>query len=268
VQTLRDRKTGDVISQAFKLVFSCFGRLFAIHVGFWLPLGLIFGGILLIGLVSGDQFAAKGIVALQRLVFLILQPIPAAAAMVALSDEFTGNRTPLSTCFGRAVSRLGTLLLIGLAVGLLFLVGLLTFGIMSVVWGCTYYVATQVAVLEDRGPGDSLSRSAALTRGSRREVFSVLLVLVLVAVAIQLAYVMPITMLALAGGNEPGPIANLVGVLIQNVVGGMLTAAGGVAVYFNLRVRREGFDLEQLTSLVDEIGARGDGERILPDDTQ
>lgn len=267
-QTLRDRKTGDVISQVFQLVFSCFGRLLAIQLVFWIPVGLVLGGVLLMAALGGGGpiAAISGIVAL--LALIVLQPIPGAAAMVALSDEFTGNRTPLSACFGRAFSRLGSLLLIGILVGILALVGVLTLGIMTVVWICTYYVATQVAVLEDRGASASLSRSSALTRGSRWEVFAVLIVMALVAWAIQMAFVMPITLLSLAGGSEPGPITNVIGSIVQNVVGSMLTAAAGVAVYFNLRVRGEGFDLEQLTSLVDEIGSRGDDEWTRPDDAQ
>lgn len=251
-QTLRPRGSGELIGQSLSLLFGNFGKLILIHVGFWIPVAIVIG-LLVAGAVAGESPA---LALLPMLLGLVLAPVPNAASIVAISDNFTGRKTPIGTCFGIAFRRLAALIGIGIVTSILIGFGFILLIIPGLYFLTKYYVSTQVCLLENEGVGGSLGRSADLTKGSRMEILGVSIVIGLIGYAVAI----PLALWDVAVQESGGANSALISILINmgsNVVFSLLFACVAVAIYFNQRVKKDSFDLEALTSLVDEIGRRG-----------
>ena len=209
-------------------------------------------------------FAAQGISALvQGAVYLV----STAACFKAIADAYLGAEPSAgrSLRFGlRRVPRLLALyvlyfVLFALVFGVLFglaalihplvlllLVVLIPLGIYA---GNAWSLSTPALLFEDVGPVQALKRSWALVVGSWWRVLGiiavgVLLVSVLAGVLQGILVLIPA---ALADGNE---VALAFATVVAGTVSGTLTTPFTAAifslVYFDQRVRREGFDLELL----------------------
>jgi hypothetical protein len=132
----------------------------------------------------------------------------------------------------------------GFAAGILISLAFLLLIVPGIIVACGYSVVRQVVVLEDLpNATDALSRSWALTRGHRMTALVIAFVLSLVSAV-------------------PGGIAGLIGALTSNLVISQAFAAlfavllaplvpcGMTLYYYDLRVRKEAFDLQVLGQLM------------------
>jgi hypothetical protein len=109
-----------------------------------------------------------------------------------------------------------------------------------------------VVVLEDlESSFDAFSRSVELTRGSRRKVFFTWLVIVVFTAILPWIIVQGLTLLL---GPE-SPVAPFLGLLtiVAGVVLAPVLPCALTLLYYDLRVRREAFDLQILS---DQLGTR------------
>jgi len=251
-QTLRPRGSGELIGQSLGLLFGNFGKLLVIHVGFWIPVAFVIG-LMIAGAVAADA-PALGFVSI--LIGFVLAPVPNAASIIAISDEFTGRSTSIGACFGIAFRRLGTLIGLGFVTGILIGIGMIFLLIPGLYLLAKWYVSTQVCLLENEGVGGAMERSSDLTKGSRGEILGVSVVIGLIGYAV----VIPLTFWEISvreAGADGAALVSLLVDMVSNIVFGLLFACTAVAIYFNQRVKKDSFDLEALSGLVDEIGRRG-----------
>ena len=205
---------------------------------------------------TGVRFALWLLASL--LVYLITLAVCQGATVVAVSQIQLGRDTSVSKAFATIRPRIGELsrIILGMAVliGLGFL--LIVPGIMlSIRWALTI----PVAVLEERGLGESLARSSQLTSGHRWRVFLIyFLIIVLVYIGsllVQGPLMVALTLVSgpLRAGRLPVmaqvaiPVA---GFLTQSVLSPIMTIALSL-VYYDERVRKEGFDLEHMMQQMD-----------------
>jgi hypothetical protein len=224
-------------------------------------------------------FVAQGISALvQGAVYLV----STAACFKALADAYLGSEPGArrSLAFGlRRVPRLLALyLLLFLAFGLAFgvvgglvaLAGPAVLVLLLAVIPAAFYLgncwslATPALLFEDAGPVQALKRSYALVRGSWWRVLGVLMVGVLLVSILSgiLQGILTLVPAALADGNDvvlalTAVIAGTVAVTLTTP----FTAAIFSLVYFDQRVRREGFDL---ALLAEGLGEQAPGEGTAP----
>ena len=167
----------------------------------------------------------------------------AAIALLAFRDA-TNRDASLGVAFAFAVARspalVGLVFLYGLCVSLgsaaLIIPGLI---VMSM-----FAVAIPACVVEGLGPLESLSRSAALTKGDRWRVFGFLLV---VHLGLGLASLIVVHLVGMA--STPG-LSMLVLFPLELLIGAFGPVALGV-LYVHLRAAREGVDVEQIASVFD-----------------
>ena len=209
-------------------------------------------------------FVAQGISGLvQGAVYLV----STAACFKALADAYLGTEPGArrSLAFGlRRVPRLLALYLVwfvafalvfGVLGGLVALAGpavlvlLLVLIPAAIYLGICWSLSTAALLFEDVGPVRALKRSYGLVRGSWWRVLGVLMVGVMLVSVLSgvLQGFLTLVPAALAGGNEvvlalTAVIAGTVSVTLTTP----FTAAIFSLVYFDQRVRREGFDLELL----------------------
>ncbi len=106
--------------------------------------------------------------------------------------------------------------------------------------------APQAVIIEGCRPVEALKRSFALVRKRWLMVFGRLILLTLIALGMLVALTLPAALLAT---EEPNAIVDTLSFLSDTVVAVLvspLVAIGGTLIYFDLRVRKEGYDAEAL----------------------
>lgn len=269
---LRPLRLGEVLDGAVKLYRARFGALFGVSA-------LILGPLLAIQLIRTQNFinAASQVTSYQQLDELLLRlghmtqiitalrylvaaPIIAAASVRLIAGIYLGEKVPFFKAIGTAVRKIFILLAvivllpIALFGGVIFLafwfhadvVGWIG-GIVAIplmIWIYILFVFSNEAVIvENVGPIKAIRRSIALAKGNRDggRIFGTLLVAGLIIGAIGIG----VGMLA-AGLTAQGP-QNFT--LAQGItefwalLAAPFSTAVVVVLYFDQRIRREGFDL-------------------------
>ena len=183
-------------------------------------------------------------------IFVVLSAIATAATVFIVSESYLGRPLSAAEALSRAAPLLWRVITCSVLTGLLVMVGFLLFVIPGIVLVCGVILAFPVLVLE---PGTTasgaLSRSWALTRGSRWRIFGMLVTLFL------LLYIPIVAHTALAALVLPdaAPGAAMTGGIVGLVLAGVLQLflyplfyCVLTVSYYDLRVRKEGFDLEVL----------------------
>lgn len=220
---------------------------------------------------AGEQAAASPVFAVVMLVFMLLSPFLfawflflQAALQRAVSDAYLGEPVSWSGAlravrprFWRVIGAsivkgmilsapviaAAIIVGIGVAVQQPAIVVLVFLALIVVVYIIYMRVALIPAtvVLEDNGVGDALRRSWELTSGHAGRVFGALALAYLIVIALQLTVMGIVT---LVSNFAIGQIAaNLASIVTYPIVAGVV-----VLMYYDLRIRKEGFDLEVMSA--------------------
>jgi MFS family permease len=197
----------------------------------------------LLGAYSFGGGRMLSLVAAALLVSLII-----GALVVVVSTVLVGGFALLAMLVASESARMGIAL--SLLMGMVVLVGFMVLALAVVALVVLFLFVTQVVVLEGRGPVEALRRSVALVRGSFWRVAGIWL---LMYVLVWILTLIPSTVLGGVIGfifNHPvhdfvprQSLTTLVGYLAQIVVLPPLLASYTL-LYYDLRVRKEGYDLE------------------------
>jgi hypothetical protein len=142
------------------------------------------------------------------------------------------------------LSSLGRVFVVSLFVGIMTMLGLVFCIVPGIIVMCMNWVAVPVAVIEQPGSTQALSRSQDLTSGTRLPVFAVLLVIGLIVGGVG---VFGNVVVALVG--EAGPAVRSVATIALTIVSipfECLKAASAAVGYHELRMNREGVGLDEL----------------------
>lgn len=173
----------------------------------------------------------------------VLWPFAMGAASIALSQAYLGQSPDAGKALRAAWRRLGTLFLTAISIGFIVMLGFLLLIVPGILLWLAFSVAIPVVALEGAGVEQGLQRSVQLTRGHRGKIFLVLAVFVVLQVAFQFSAVG--TMVAF--GAAPNGLSSQ---LVQSVVAiilAPLSITANILIYYDLRIRKEGFDLEVLS---------------------
>jgi hypothetical protein len=188
---------------------------------------------------------------LQYLLAIALIPFAEGAIALAAIDTALGRPVTLASCFRRVLRRYWALL----GVALLGVVLLPLFFCLPVfVWILVRWsMAVPALLAERRGPVQAIQRSWELTRDNWWRLFGILLVVVLIQVVMNSllgAAGLPIAILIPFVSNlVRGAVAVTVSTLGTALVTPILYLCV-VLLYFDLRIRKESFDLDQLAAQV------------------
>jgi hypothetical protein len=231
-------RLGDVFTKAFAI----FGRRFVPFI-ILTVIAEIPEYLTLITLETSDVGPLSGWRMAAVVVNLICSPIATGAVVYGVIQELRGRSFSLGESLQVALQRL--LPMIGLAICVGLLTGLAT--ILLIVPGlmvaCRYYVAMPACLAEQTGVFDSMSRSAFLTKGYRWQVLG-MLILIFIGGAIIEGIVWLIF-------RASGPFA--LQIALQPVLA-IVGAFNGIIVgvyYYQLRVAKEGVDIDRIASVFD-----------------
>ncbi len=234
----REFRVGEAVSKAFD-VFSRHAIPFSlVGIVVWLPLGIA----TLLALHMPQQQAQLTIGG-ASLLFGFLQLVVVAAILHATFQDMRRREVNMGESIQRGLKRFFPLIGAGLLAGLGIALGFLLLVVPGFILFARWYVFAPVCVVEKEGPLGSLKRSAALTQGNRWKLFAIYIVLMLVSI---IASVFIKFVLAAAA-----PIAGIVASGLWQGVFSAFNNVLSVVIYHDLRVVKEGVDIESIASVFD-----------------
>lgn len=258
---LRPLTLGELLDRCFFL----YRKNFVLFAGIIALPHLVLLAFQLLGVVLQIQRALIGVLPsvlwtlLTVVISLGTMAASQGATVIAVSQVHLDRPISITEAFAKIRGRIFYLALImigtwiGIGVGFVLLVvpGI----ILLLMWALTI----PVAVLEDTGLRDSVSRSAELTKGHRGRVFVIYLLFLVLIYAAYLAWELPV--FATIGVMSRGrgaltiplwtqfviPVGNFVS---QCLVGPLMTI-GLSLLYYDEKVRKEAFDLQHMMTALD-----------------
>jgi hypothetical protein len=248
---LRPMSVGEILDGALMLLRR--------NLGLMLSIAIICQGIpTALGVYvefAGGVEQELGLWALGQILGVFGYLLVTGATVRVVSQAYLGHVTSLGDALGFAAGKMGGIFISGFAVGIMAAFGFLFFIVPGVIVLCGYSVVVQAVVLEDLGSSmDALGRSWALTRGFKGKalalwfvlfVFLFLLMFGFAIVAGLAAAAAPILMVFAVAG------LSVVTLLMYPMMSCVFTL-----LYYDLRVRKEAFDLELLSRQIGVLPGR------------
>lgn len=245
--TLRPLSVGEILDVSFTLYrrhFATLGTVAVVCSGLPVLMSLYIEA-------SGGVLQNLSLTLVYYVVFTVLSSIATAATVFVVSASYLGQPLKASGALKRATPLLGRLIVCSLLLAIVVGFGFLFFMIPGIVLLCGLVLAFPSLVLEPgSSPTGALSRSWSLTRGSRWRMLALLATLVVLLYVPIIALGAIATVFLPAGGAgslTPGLMTLAVVGVMQMLLYPLLYCVLTVA-YYDLRVRKEGFDLEVLAS--------------------
>jgi hypothetical protein len=251
------------LSELLDRMFAIYRRYFLKLIGTTLlPYLLIIpaGAIVGVGIYSAIRSGPTGLIGLGTsvaAVFLFLAVYLAAAclswiAVTAAVWEIQSGREPTIRASYRAAWRqLWKALLAGFLFAMIVGVGTLLFIAPGVYLALALSLIGPVILAEGAGPIVAFSRSWELTKGYKGKVFVIWLICVGITYVMTYALQIPLLIVGafiIKGGSDAIWFTVLSGLcsLIGTILPAPLQAIGLCLVYYDSRVRKEGFDLQRM----------------------
>jgi hypothetical protein len=200
------------------------------------------------GMVAG---AVGGFVVFM-LVYLFLLGAAQAATVFAVSDLYLSRTSGLRECYkrvgGKALRVIAILILASLVVG----TGFLLLIVPGFILLCRTALAVPVSMLEGSGSIRSIERSMALTKGHALSVFVIILMVWAITAVVTMIFVIPLMFFVVnaARTHRALPFGVLflqhLGTFISQVLVAPVATIAFSLMYYNLRVRKEAFDIQHL----------------------
>ena len=174
-------------------------------------------------------------------------------AIFAVSDLYLGRTITIAESLRRVWDELGSLLGVLILNGIVVVAGFICLIIPGIYLACRLLVCVPAALIEKRGPRDSLSRSFRLTRDSAGRAFVILLLYSALLYGAILLLALPFSVLlgvSAARGDTNSATAHVllaltqVGTSIASILATPILLIATSVFYYDLRVRKEAFDLQ------------------------
>ena len=245
---LEPMTAGMILDRTFRLYVQNFSLMIGVTAMVQIPILALTVGAPLVRQfdpILGVIAAFAGLVGV-LISFLLLTPLATGAATKAISERYLGNDITAVAALKFSWNYVGTLLLIQIVVGIIMAVGFFLLVIPGVFWWLSYLLVAPIAVLENSKDGGRVRRrSWRLVDGNRVKAFVVVFVLIFPQLLISISLVLLQASFgfgSLTGDVVSGVLSGLAGLLLYP-----LQAIAITLLYYDLRIRKEGFDLEMLT---------------------
>ncbi len=175
--------------------------------------------------------------------FCIIWPLCQGALVHSISAEYLGEHLGAWESYARAAPRVPRMLLAQFLAGLVIMVGFVLLIVPGVIFSLWFMLIAPVIMLEQVSISGALGRSRELMRGNLGKGFLLALVAGLLAGLIN-----GVSSLAIGMVPWPHPFLSF---FLQNAAAALVVPiqmAPIILLYYDLRIRKEGFDLQMLAS--------------------
>jgi membrane-anchored glycerophosphoryl diester phosphodiesterase (GDPDase) len=186
---------------------------------------------------------------LALVVTLIALILSQGATVIAVSELYLGRTITIGESFRRVRGELGTIFGVMMLNGLATFVGLILLIVPGVYVMCRLLVGIPAALLENLGSRAAVERSWQLTEDSAGRAFLIFLLYFALSMAATMFFAFPFQMaIILVKGNPSLVLVFMglaqVGTFIANVLVVPVMTIASAILYYDLRVRKEAFDLQ------------------------
>ncbi len=182
-------------------------------------------------------------------VTLIALILSQGATVIAVSEIYLGRTITIGDSFRRVRGELGTIFGVMMLNGLATFVGLILLIVPGIYVMCRLLVGIPAALLENLGSRAAVERSWQLTKDSAGRAFLVFLLYFSLSMAATMLFAFPFQMAIILVKGDPSLILVFmglaqVGTFIANVLVVPVMTIASAILYYDLRVRKEAFDLQ------------------------
>lgn len=196
------------------------------------------------GGAAEDQGDAVAYLALQGLgtgiFLLIVLPLAQAALIYNISTSVLGERATAMESYGRGMRRVLPLVGTNILVGLVVMLGFFLLIVPGVIFSLWFCIVAPIVVLEAKAGTGAMGRSRELVKGNLRKALGLVAVIWLLGFAIGMAGGLIAMMLPVHYAVQ-NAIINIFQAIILPI-----QLAPLILFYYELRVRKEAFDLQRL----------------------
>lgn len=242
IHELRPMTTGEILDA----VFGIYRTAFVVMVSIVILCQGIPTILYTYMLLAGGPFVEPELFLVSLFLRGIGATVSGAAIILVVSDTLLGKNPDTGVSLRMALRAFVGLFVAGLARLLLVVLGLMIFVVPGVIIVCGYVIVEQVIMLEQpKHAISALPRSWALTKGYKGKLFGLIVILLL------FVQLIPSIVAGALAALLPAFDAYIqIGVsLLQLVLFPLLPVAFTLA-YYDLRVRKEAFDLEFLSAQI------------------
>lgn len=240
---LRPRSAGEIVDASIQLIRRGWREMFVIALALMIPTLGLFVIFALAGADMTGAAGASGSLLLFGILSMLWTAVVFAGLIIAASEIYVHGRVLTVAAILRAglgrmwpviIAYIGWSLVTGFGIILLIVPGL---------WAATVYsLSVPIVAIENLGASKAWERSQSLTKGHRWHAFKALALMVLIVMVVAIPTAMLTTPISLAGYVI---VAQVIGTIINAAIYPIF-AAGLVVLYYDLRIRKEGFDIEHM----------------------
>jgi hypothetical protein len=251
-------RVGSIIGKSFQILRMNFWRFILIAAALQVLLLLLTNAL---GVESGrfnanfgysydsrthqGGFHSTGLLSLLNFVIAGIAQLAVGGLLQFLSfHSLRQDGTSTGAALAKIGRRLGPMILTAIATYIIVLVGFILLIVPGILFALGLSVSITVCLMEDRGVGESLSRSRALTSGYRGRIFLAFLLFAVVS--------MIVVGIAALIAKAIGSIA--VSYVLMILAEGLVTAFAAsmiAAIYYNLRVLKDGVGISDIAAVFD-----------------
>lgn len=244
---IRAMSVGEIVDTSFRIVRNHFVPLVGMSAAIYLPFTLFqaywmtsmqasvaAGGKLDIGALSVTFGAGM-------LVLMVVMPIVSAAIAHAVGEAYLGRPVSIGGSLREAMKIFLPIVGTGILSGLILMVGLLLFVVPGIWFALGIMVLYAINIVERSFGMTAIRRSLDLMKGQRGRGFLLYLLVIIVSMVLGGIF-------GLVGAISPWLGAVLQG--LASAITGAFTGAVFIVFYFDIRCRKEAFDVEHLARLV------------------
>jgi len=174
---------------------------------------------------------------------LVIQPFLTAAVAKASADVYLGHQVVVGPTFRFAVSKIHSILWISILYGLAVLLGFVLLIVPAIIVWVRFVFGSTVLVVEGRKGSQALGRSWRLAQGHFWKLLGTLLLANIMASVVEGILSIPGAVAFAAVGSGGWPLY-AIGLSVAAILTTPFTTLITVLLYFDLRIRKEAFDLE------------------------
>jgi len=205
-----------------------------------LQVGIGGGGMIAFAIIG----AIVGVIA-----YLVAYLFAQGGTVFAVSELYLGRTTTIGASLGRMRGQLGSLFGVILLNGLAVMGGLILLIIPGIYVACRLLICVPAALLEDLGPRSSLERSWGLTKDYAGRSFVINLLYFVLVYAAAFLFTLPFGVAIALSAKNPEALRlwsalSHVGEFIAEVLVSPILTIATAVFYYDLRVRKEAFDLQ------------------------
>lgn len=246
VPVLRPLSLGEVLDTAFGIYRRLFGALLFISI-FTQTVPLALGVYVQ---AAGGALENLSLWVLSVGLTLVLSSVGTAASTFVVAETYLGEKLSPQEAFLRSTPFMGRLIGTSIQMSLLIGVGLLLLIVPGIIAACGLLLTPSALVLEDLPGGTpAMRRSWELTAGFRAKIFAALVVSFLLLIIPSAA--LSVFAVGAGAGDVSEATVTVTLLIVQSILQILVYPffyALTTVLYYDLRVRKEGFDLERLAS--------------------